>query len=51
MLVAAGAVVAGLVVLAAAATPLDGGVGLEAVGVAAAVALLVALGRIAVRSG
>jgi hypothetical protein len=50
VLVAAGAVVTGLVVLAVAATPLDGGVGLEAVGVAAAVALLVALGRVAVRS-
>jgi hypothetical protein len=50
VLVAVGAVVVGLVVLAAAATPLDGGVGLEAVGVAAAVVLLVALGRVAVRS-
>ena len=50
VLVAAGAVVTGLVVLAAASTPLDGGVGLEAVGVAAAVLLLVALGRVAVRS-
>jgi hypothetical protein len=48
--VAVGAVVAGLVVLAAAATPLDGGVGLEAIGVVAAVVLLVALGRVAVRS-
>ena len=50
VLVALGSIVAGLIVLAAAATPLDGGVGLEAVGVAAAVALLVALGRVAVRS-
>jgi hypothetical protein len=50
VLVAVGAVVAGLIVLAAAAAPLEGGVGLEAVGVAAAVVLLVALGRVAVRS-
>ena len=50
VLVALGCVVTGLIVIAAAATPLDGGVGLEAVGVAAAVALLVALGRVAVRS-
>ena len=49
-LLALGSVVIGLVVLAAAATPLEGGVGLEAVGVAAAVALLVVLGRVAVRS-
>jgi hypothetical protein len=48
--VAAASVLAGLVVLAAAAVPLDGGVGLEAVGVAAAVALVLALGRAAVRS-
>jgi hypothetical protein len=50
VLIALGSIVTGLVVLAAAAAPLDGGVGLEAVGVASAVALLVALGRIAVRS-
>ena len=50
VLLALGSVVIGLVVLAAAATPLEGGVGLEAVGVVAAVALLVALGRVAVRS-
>jgi hypothetical protein len=48
--VALGGVLAGLVVLAAAATPLNGGVALEAVGVVAAVGLLVALGRVAVRS-
>lgn len=50
VLVAAGSVVTGLIVLAAAATPLDGGVALEAIGVVAAVGLLVALGRVAVRS-
>jgi hypothetical protein len=50
VLVALGSVVAGLVVLAAASVPVDGGVGLEAVGIVAAVALLVALGRVAVRS-
>ncbi|MGE5273083.1 MAG: hypothetical protein ACM3QU_04820 [Verrucomicrobiota bacterium] len=50
VLVALGSIVTGLIVLAAASTPLEGGVGLEAVGVAAAVALLVALGRVAVRS-
>jgi hypothetical protein len=43
-------VIVGTIVLAAASAPLDGGVGLEAVGVVAAVALLVALGRMAVRS-
>ena len=48
--VALGGVLMGLVVLAAAATPLNGGVALEAVGVVAAVGLLVALGRVAVRS-
>jgi hypothetical protein len=37
-------------VLAAAAAPFEGGIGLEAVGVAAAVLLVVALGRAAVRS-
>jgi hypothetical protein len=47
---AAAGVVVGLVVLAAAATPLDGGLGLEAVGIAAAVVLVAALGRAAVRS-
>ena len=47
---AAAGVIVGLVVLAAAATPLDGGVGLEAVGVVAAVVLVAALGRAAVRS-
>jgi hypothetical protein len=50
VLVALGSVVAGLVVLAAASVPVEGGVGLEAVGIAAAVALLVALGRVAVGS-
>jgi hypothetical protein len=50
VLVALGSVGAGLVVLAAASVPVDGGVGLEAVGIVAAVALLVALGRVAVRS-
>jgi hypothetical protein len=50
VLVALGGVVTGLIVLAAAASPLDGGVALEAVGVAAAVGLLVGLGRVAVRS-
>jgi hypothetical protein len=50
VLVAVGGMVTGLVVLAAAAAPLAGGVGLEAVGVVAAVALLVSLGRVAVRS-
>lgn len=48
--VAAAGVLAGLIVLAAAAAPLDGGVGLEAVGVVAAVALVAVLGRAAVRS-
>ena len=48
--VALGGVAAGLLVLAAAATPLEGGVGLEAFGVVAAIVLVVALGRIAVRS-
>jgi hypothetical protein len=46
----AGSVLVGMVVLAAAATPLDGGLALEAVGVAAAVALVAALGRTAARS-
>jgi hypothetical protein len=48
--VAAAGVLAGLIVLAAAAAPLDGGAGLEAVGVTAAVALVAVLGRAAVRS-
>lgn len=48
--VAAGGVVTGLIVLAAAAAPLGGGVALEAVGIVAALALFVALGRTAVRS-
>jgi hypothetical protein len=47
---AAAAVLVGLIVLAAAATPLDGGLGLEAVGIAAAVVLVAALGRAAARS-
>jgi hypothetical protein len=47
---AATGVIVGLVVLAAAAAPLDGGLGLEAVGIAAAVVLVAALGRAAVRS-
>jgi hypothetical protein len=47
---AAAGVVVGLVVLAAAAAPLEGGIGLEAVGIAAAVVLVAALGRAAVRS-
>ena len=48
--VAAGGVLAGLIVLAAAAAPLEGGLGLEAAGVAAAVVLVVALGRAAAGS-
>ena len=47
---AAAGVVVGLVVLAAAATPLEGGLGLEAVGIAAAVVLVAAIGRAAARS-
>ncbi len=47
---AAAGVIVGLVVLAAAATPLNGGIGLEAVGIASAVVLVAALGRAAVRS-
>jgi hypothetical protein len=47
---AAAGVVVGLVVLAAAAAPFDGGLGLEALGVAAAIVLVAALGRAAVRS-
>jgi hypothetical protein len=48
--VAGGGVVAGAIVLAAAAAPVAGGLGLEAVGVAAALVLLVALGRAAAGS-
>jgi len=48
--VALGGLLAGLVALAAGAAPLDGGVGLEAVGIAATLALLLGLGRLAVRS-
>ena len=48
--IAAGSVITGAVVLAAAAAPLEGGIALEAVGLVAAVVLLVALGRVAVRS-
>jgi hypothetical protein len=48
--VALGGVVTGSIVLAAAAAPVSGGLGLEAVGIAAALVLLVALGRIAVTS-
>jgi hypothetical protein len=47
---ALGGVVLGAVVLAAATLPLDGGLALEAIGVAAAVALLVLVGRLAVRA-
>ena len=47
---ALGGIVLGAIVLAAATLPLEGGVALEAVGVAAAVGLLVMLGRLAVRS-
>ena len=47
---AAAGVIVGLVVLAAAATPLNGGLGLEAAGIVAAVVLVAALGRAAVRS-
>jgi hypothetical protein len=43
-------VIVGLIVLAAAATPLNGGLGLEAAGIVAAVVLVAALGRAAVRS-
>jgi hypothetical protein len=49
-LLALGSVAVGTLALAAAATPIGGGVGLEAVGVAAAVVLVFALGRVAVRS-
>lgn len=49
-LLALGSVAVGTLTLAAAATPIGGGVGLEAVGVAAAVVLVFALGRVAVRS-
>ena len=50
VIVALGGILAGALVLAAAAAPLDGGVALEAVGLVAAVGLLVGLGRVAVRS-
>src|SRR5439155_9452546 len=46
---AVGGIVVATVALAAAAAPLEGGIALEASGVAAAVALLVLLGRLAVR--
>jgi len=46
---AVGGIVVGAIALAAAAAPLEGGLALEALGVAAAVALLVLLGRLAVR--
>lgn len=48
--VALGSIVAGMVVLGAAATPLDGGLGLSAAGIVAAVLLLVGLGRLAGRA-
>jgi hypothetical protein len=47
---ALGGIVLGTVVLAAATVPLDGGLALEAIGVAAAVALLVLVGRLAVHT-
>jgi hypothetical protein len=47
---ALGGVVVGAVVLAAATVPLQGGLPLEAIGVTAAVGLLVLLGRLAVRT-
>jgi hypothetical protein len=47
--VALGGVLAGTVVLAAANVPVEGGVGLEAVGVVAAVGALLLLGRLAAR--
>jgi hypothetical protein len=47
---ALGGIVLGAVALAAATLPLDGGLALEALGVAAAVALLAFLGRLAVRA-
>lgn len=46
---AVGSIFLGMVVLGAASTPLEGGLGLEAVGIAAAVGLLIGLGRLAVR--
>jgi len=49
-LVALASVAAGTAALAAASTPVGGGIGLEAIGVAAAVTLLFSLGRVAVRS-
>ena len=50
VVVALGGIVLGAVVLAAATVPLDGGIALEAAGIAAAVGVLVFLGRLAVRS-
>jgi hypothetical protein len=47
---AIGGIVLGAVALAAATVPLDGGLALEALGIAAALALLVLLGRLAVRT-
>ena len=49
-LLALGGVVLGAVVLAGATLPLEGGLALEAIGVAAAVGLLVLVGRLAVHS-
>jgi hypothetical protein len=48
--IALGGVLAGAVVIAAATVPLEGGVALEALGVAAAVGALLMLGRLAVRT-
>jgi hypothetical protein len=50
LLIALGGIVAGLIVLAAASMPLNGGLAMEGVGIAAALVLIVALGRVAVRS-
>ena len=47
---ATGGIVVGTIVLAAASVPLNGGLALQAVGIAAAVALLVVLGRLALRT-
>ena len=47
---AAGGIVVGTIVLAAASVPLNGGLALQAAGVAAAVALLILLGRLALRT-
>jgi len=43
-------IVLGTVVLAAASTPFDGGLGLSAAGIVAAVALLIGIGRLAART-